>query len=276
MKIKRVKEYKQPNYATREMFALQPELLTNYIPPRWLKSQAVMGALIAFVLCGTEDSVTANPAEPQKQAANPDTTVKRDEMQKQTSEVKIAPVFIHGNGTGATGCIVLAPPMFLSESEAIELILNELKKENIVFDKKNVPVPDLSVEENIPYAHLMDSKPGPIKNPVEFIGYNTKYNLGFLLVSRNNYYKLGGKPSTSTLQDWDFLKLAYQIKEQIRSVRKVNAIVFYDPLVSEPMKYQNGPCTTQIECASYAKELLLLQVQDFITWYKTEITTSKR
>ena len=47
----------------------------------------------------------------------------------QTNAVAIvAPIFQHGEGRGATGCIVMSPPVFLSEEEALLVVREELGK----------------------------------------------------------------------------------------------------------------------------------------------------
>ncbi|HBO43451.1 MAG TPA: hypothetical protein DD670_05880, partial [Planctomycetaceae bacterium] len=43
----------------------------------------------------------------------------------------VAPVFEHGEGSGSTGCIVMTPPVFLSEEEAMQIIKDELAKHGI-------------------------------------------------------------------------------------------------------------------------------------------------
>ena len=52
--------------------------------------------------------------------------------EKQAS-VLVAPIFEHGKGRGATGCIVIAPPVFLSEEDARQAIEEELKRIKINF-----------------------------------------------------------------------------------------------------------------------------------------------
>ena len=46
---------------------------------------------------------------------------------------RAAPVFVHGDGVGASGCVMIAPPVYLSEEDALNIIFTELKKEGLSF-----------------------------------------------------------------------------------------------------------------------------------------------
>jgi hypothetical protein len=43
----------------------------------------------------------------------------------------VAPIFEHGEGRGATGCVVVTFPVFLSEEEAMQVIREELAEHGI-------------------------------------------------------------------------------------------------------------------------------------------------
>ena len=43
----------------------------------------------------------------------------------------VAPIFQHGEGRGATGCIVMSPPVFLSEEEALQVIREEMAAKGV-------------------------------------------------------------------------------------------------------------------------------------------------
>ena len=46
-------------------------------------------------------------------------------------KIVVAPIFEHGTGRGADGCVVVSPPVFLSEEEAVQVIREELAKQGI-------------------------------------------------------------------------------------------------------------------------------------------------
>ena len=49
----------------------------------------------------------------------------------ESGKVIVAPVFEHGEGRGATGCIVVSPPVFMSEEEGMQILREELAKHGI-------------------------------------------------------------------------------------------------------------------------------------------------
>ena len=42
--------------------------------------------------------------------------------------IAVAPIFEHGEGRLATGCIVITPPVFLSEEEGMQILREEFAK----------------------------------------------------------------------------------------------------------------------------------------------------
>ncbi|OGF59343.1 MAG: hypothetical protein A2Y62_13750 [Candidatus Fischerbacteria bacterium RBG_13_37_8] len=288
MKVSAVTRYKEPRYPDRALYALQPKLLASMIPPQWLKSKAVMGTLIAFVLSGAKIDFAIDQVTEPIQATSPENAKKENEPKQEQAEMKIAPLFMHGEGRGATGCVVISAPVFLSEAEAIEIIFDELKKNDIPFDKRNVSVPDFSIEEKRMDYYSRPVETFSLKHPFAFDGFSTKYNLGFKFVSQLNYYLLGGDHSFSTVQDYDFIKVAFELKEKIRDTHRANTVIFYDPVVSESdcggqtknadllppsPPISDGAGKFKYHCKDYAKQLLKQQVQDFISWLTSEFAS---
>lgn len=50
----------------------------------------------------------------------------------------VAPIFEHGEGRGATGCVVVNPPVFLSEQDAMQVIREELPKSGVSLSEGSV------------------------------------------------------------------------------------------------------------------------------------------
>jgi hypothetical protein len=46
-------------------------------------------------------------------------------------KVSVAPIFEHGEGRGATGCIVIVPPVFLSEEESLQVVNEALAQHGV-------------------------------------------------------------------------------------------------------------------------------------------------
>jgi hypothetical protein len=115
MKSKPVRKYAQPKYPTRLEIAARPDLLQRHQPPTWRKWPELTGAAGLFLLADTARlSAAHNSLECSKNPA-------------QTNAVAIvAPIFRHGEGFGATGCIVMSPPVLLSEEEALQVIREEM------------------------------------------------------------------------------------------------------------------------------------------------------
>jgi hypothetical protein len=103
-----VKKYASPKYPTIADAQCAP-LLLRKLPSRWEKNAAVVAAVgmlgvMSLTSCGILDSKTAG--------YNPNSE----------NFLNVAPVFVHGEGTGSMGCMMIAPPVFLSEQEAIAII----------------------------------------------------------------------------------------------------------------------------------------------------------
>jgi hypothetical protein len=54
-------------------------------------------------------------------------------------KITVAPIFKHGEGRGATGCVVMTPPVFLSEEEGMQILREELAKHGIWRGVANSP-----------------------------------------------------------------------------------------------------------------------------------------
>ena len=97
MKVQPVRRAKTPGYPTRAEAARNPALLKP-LPRRWNGVRALAVAASAL----TALNLTACSGGREASA--------------------VAPIFYHGEGTGALGCVVMTPPKFLGEQEALALI----------------------------------------------------------------------------------------------------------------------------------------------------------
>ena len=120
MKSKPVRKYAGPKYPTRTEVAARPGLLQRHQPPAWRNLPELTGAVGLFLLADTARLAAAdNPA--------------KDGKTKSPSQAVavVAPIFQHGEGRGATGCIVMSPPVFLSEEEALQVIRQEMAAKGV-------------------------------------------------------------------------------------------------------------------------------------------------
>jgi len=189
MKKVPVRSYRLPRYPIREVFILQPRLLNNYVPLSWKGKKLVAGALLSFVLGGSGRAQADAPQGKADQQQVKDQPSAKEATQKESQQKKavaVAPLFIHGEGRGATGCVVVSPPVFLSEEEARQIIVQEMKKADITFDRKDVPAEGVTLEKKrITYERFDQKGKEEVidQTPVVLDAYSTKSNIGFDFVS---------------------------------------------------------------------------------------------
>lgn len=306
MKIRSLSNYKQPSYPTREMYILRPMLLNDCSPPSWGKKAMVTGALMAFIMAGcartdmevnpqkaksVQMSPVENPAVEKtgkthslQQVGEKNQTASRKQAQKQ--KVKIAPIFVHGDGTGGVGCVAVSPPVFINEADAKRIIEDELKKSGIEIDRRKYRVDGVQIkkvhrfldeeEARKHQANILNNIKDHI--PVEMDGYNSKYNLGYEYVSTKDYDKIVVTHYMSTARGWNTKGIAEKVQDTLEKNDKINAVVFYEPLNSPDWsKYNNvtDDISKQMDMADRdalkeTESLLRQQVQDFIRWAKAE------
>lgn len=254
--------YREPGYPQKEHFIQYPELLLRFAPPAWLKKKAAAGALLTFIMAGfSHIRAGENPA---KTGAFDQVTLNERGEEKtglQKRFAAVAPLFVHGEGLGAVGCVVISPPVFLSEHEALEIIFKELQKEGLTVDKRDLVIGGLDYGEDgyrldeVPF----DGRDGSenILPPFYFDGFVSGKNLGIKFISRWNCSKLGGSEGRGTVEDFYMIEAAQEAKELLRAYGKANAVVFYDPLE---------------DTKESSRELLKNQVRDFLEWMKSEIS----
>lgn len=158
MKVKPVVYYKKPGYPAGADIQSHPELLKK-VPDRWAKNSVVLTALgMSLALCacaapegagqGSAGQGGIEPGGAGQNGMNPGGRDRENAGQASASQDSesqsgrdsggpeedggteggtegkglVAPVFIHGGGTGAYGCVAVTSPFFLSEEEAYEII----------------------------------------------------------------------------------------------------------------------------------------------------------
>lgn len=250
MKISPLKSYKAPSYPTRQEAKSDPDLLKNNFPLRWLNGKLVIGALATYLLCTIESDTSAKIGV--KTEIIPDSKNKDGNPQKENNisdtPFYIAPVFQHGDGQGAFGCIVVNPPSYLSEEDARYIIEEELKKEGIVFDKKNVRIDEIvfspQPEDDLTESDEDSDNRGKNKSQINFLkrhdkkeaipliidGYSTRFKLAYEFVSSNEYHMLCGSTNISSLESVNTIEASENLREILKTYGKLNTVVFYDPL----------------------------------------------
>jgi hypothetical protein len=178
----------------------------------------------------------------------------------------VAPLFEHGEGRGATGCIVVSPPVFLSEEEAMQIIREELGKHGIrlrpgdllkgvqILHRHEERIKENGqsrIEEIDPNDARLESKSTPPQKaeehrklveeyrkmfaakPLRLSGLDPERRVAVEFITKANYRDLGGPGSTSTVQDYDFKEVAGYIAAKVKKQGKepIYLGLFYDPAV---------------------------------------------
>ena len=266
MEIKPIKNAKQPQYPTIELFIKHPELLSRAVPNNWVKNKFVATSLAAFLLSGSgeikaqtgEKVEVVETSNSQKLAESP-----QKKKQNNNNVINVAPVFAHGEGSGATGCIVMSPPVFLSEDEALNIILKALSLEGYNnFSATNVPTYSLKVP-NLANSDRCEQKMTTIKLRTDAYDKKSKWAIQF--ISADDFSKfITDDGCQSSVMRYKTKLAAEAVRNELLLKKETNAVVFYDPVL------KNRGSINGLEIAkNEAKEMLIQQVYDFIDWLKT-------
>ena len=289
MKSKPVRKYAQPKYPTRLEIAAHPALLHRHQPPAWRKWPELTGAAGLFLLADTSRLPAA------------DGPPNGGQTQAQTNALAvIAPIFQHGEGRGATGCIVMAPPVFLSEEEALQVIREEMAAKGVQLDTNQTTLTGITVErfvwsgpaaptgatkETKPAGRTFEIKQEPFKadaaDPkkkvfIEFLGQSDAWQWDW------ERMKEGTNIIISSVQSYDLPKTAAYVTERVKRqvTGKLYFGAFYDPMAgtmdfSKLRAKKPSPGKLDFEAAMAdakieSRRLLRLQVQDFLKWLQAQ------
>jgi hypothetical protein len=269
MKAQPLRKARTPKYPTRLEILARPVLLERHQPTAWRAVPEMTGA-VAFFLAA---NLAGQAAE--KKAAG------------QVSAVAVvAPIFEHGEGRGATGCVMVAPPNFLSEEEAWQVIGEELSKKGLDLSEKEFEIQGVKIA---PSTRGLAGVSGAAGNsgpdtPLKADRADPKRRVAVEFVSQKDYHRLGGGYSMSTVQSYDFKGVAKSVGEQVRkdATDKVHFGVLYDPASRvDPVSLNTGQNKTPEDWVkawqaagsrgrAESQRLLRLQVQDFIKWLEAQ------
>lgn len=271
MKPKRVKHYRKPGYPTRHDVISDPELLRRNLPPGWRSIPGMAGSIALFLAANS----VVQGAE--KKAAGPG------------HAAIVAPIFDHGEGRGSIGCIVVAPPVFLSEEEAWQVIDEELAKRGVKLPEARVKLPGVHIPHRMRDYNLKDGKleeriteMGGSAEALSVDRANAQKQIAVEFISQREYSKVGGPSSMSSVQSYDFKETAKSLAQDIRkqAQEKVYLGLLYDSLAKTPdlntlrslpqESRTKAYRAMQQEAASESKRLLRLQVQDFLKWLEAQ------
>ena len=276
MEIKPVKIKRKPGYPTIKTFVDNPGLLSKSVPFAWIRNQYAATTLATFILCGVGNQSSAQKTKPATVVVSKVLSKDKPAAIKSVKHdpVKIARIFSHGDGTGAIGCEVMSPPVFISEDEARKIIFTALKKENLIFNTTNTPVlkfaaPPIANECFFNDKQMKNAKKAKVE--IQMDGYNKQYNLAIEYVSVDDFEKFKNDDvCMSTVEGFNTKGAAELIMNELMTQGITNAVVFYDPMPRVSFMSHEMYRDTEKRVNKLAREQLLEQVKDFIVWIKKE------
>lgn len=305
MKVKPVVCYKKPGYPTGAVIESCPELLKR-VPDRWSKNGVVLTALgMSLALCacaakGDTEPEGAGRTQGGTGDAHGNITAGAEERTEGSIEGntdgstkgngQVAPVFIHGEGTGAYGCVAVTAPFFLSEEEAYEIIKSEAESYGgIEFDRDSPPVLE---DVKIPESRLFDGqsakKRSVRKGDLRLDGADADHQIAFEFVSQDDVYewRKENEKAAATFTLYDVKGAAKQLREELVSYGPDLSLgIFYDPCndvdmegafdamaraeeQGETFDWDGAKLEQEAEARAKSEEELRAQVRDFLDWLK--------
>ena len=289
MEIKPVKEITPPKFPVKE--DVTAEQIKAQVPKRWLDNKAAkvaLGALAAMTLGGCEAPPLAGVP------ASPETFIPAESPGADGSQVieyivpgesamptiNVAPLFLHGGGTGAFGCDMVTPPVFLSEAEALEVINDAAKEYGLEFSVgQNVTIEDVLE----PITSLNGAVEKSVQNQISLKPdfADTEHGIALEFVSVDDVKMWNQGPKEALVESYDTMDAAQQLDSALED--KYNDAIFaagvlYDPcetiaLSAEQMgRMFEDQTREQIEQQTRAmsEEQLKKQAVDFFKWLKSQ------
>lgn len=193
----------------------------------------------------------------------------------------VAPIFAHGEGRGATGCVVMSPPEFLSEEEALQVIREELAKAGIKLGE-GMPLPDVTVDYEDPDSkmwqgdHWLGDPKSTVSKPADLAAVDRRQRVGVTIVTSEDCDRFRSYYGSSVSM-YDTKGLAQNYADALRSQAKHDLCVgvFYDPIekwewgnraVNTPEDWDAEMKRVSREAEERARSNLRRQVHDFVAW----------
>lgn len=287
------RRYPAPRYPTKLEIMATPELLARHVPPAWLTHKEIAGALGVLLLANAGGCSDKLPA------GNGGSGAANDRLSKAAI---VAPIFEHGEGRGATGCIVVTPPLFLSEHEALVIIKDELGRRGLQPSETKAEMEGARIPRRVSVLaeDFVTGRPGELaiasankSDPLFLQLKDVQRRVGIAYVHRDNHIELGAPQSFSTVRSYDFREVAHWVQGNARKSGKgVYLGVFYDPLArpSPPPTTQTVPASAKRDTTKQwlaetkwtgsnegkkqqraeSQRLLREQVKDFVDWLQAQ------
>ena len=272
MNIQPVRGKVNPRYPSSDYLERHPDLL-SVVPERWRQNAfvlRVLGGVVGLVLAAQ------NSASAQQRAAVPPSHV--------------APIFVHGSGRGAFGCVASSAPVFLTEDEARQVIQQEARTAGLEFEPGALTLHGVEVPVTHLYScigvngELKPAEPAVEKRDLPLDGFDRKHNVAFEFVSGKDYaaWQTKHPQCVSSVSLYDVKDAAARLRDGLATSPPAPWLgVFYEPAagsVGSPLipPKPSGPARQltreeQREAAGQQNgEELRKQVRDFLQWLKAQ------
>lgn len=293
MKLTPVDRYNTPKYPTQQAVLRSPGILYT-APKRWKSKSGVMTALVLTVttgLTGCGAKATEPSSNPEAESAAtvsstiseyvlvgevPDASVPLASPEDSGRKLGSIPLFVHGEGRGSYGCVSVAPPVFLSEEEAIQVIREEAEAQGVHFSETIDIEGTFPATTGMPDSPVMPARdPGTWEGSLTLDGYDPNLNIGFEYVSDEDLADWNSDSGpVATVTENDYKGTAQRLSDATE-----NVAVFYDPASQDYDAFEfdwddpNGSYSAYEtlytdEQKEKVIEDLRAQVRDFLEWLK--------
>lgn len=258
-----VRRHRAPRYPTKLEVLREPGLLETHVPAGWLSHRelaGVVGACLAANTVGCSTSTSANAPNAHLTDTGP------------ASVSMVAPVYggvppkILARNRGSSACVAVAPPVFLSEEEALQIIVEELSQQGLTFSDRNVPLKSVIItwrEYERKYDWISETRRGDIAEvtkPLQVDRVDPDHQVGVEYIDSLEAFHLGEyEPHAAAAS------VAAEVAKQGSSIRFG---AFYDPSKMLPTELRWAHGEKREEATAECQRLLRLQVKSFIDWLK--------
>ncbi|HPT78112.1 MAG TPA: hypothetical protein PK830_03290 [Candidatus Atribacteria bacterium] len=261
MEVKPVKTYKKPGYPDKLAVLNEPELLKS-VPERWknnARALFAMSALFALTAagCGPVPDVTGGEGNDKNPVLK-------------NNPALVAPIFVHGDGRGGFGCVSVAPPVFLSEEEAMDVIRAEAEAAGISLDSGSLTLKGVRIPKTRYYDTTKDTKKGDL----ELDGYDPDKGIAVEFVSLEDYHNWHVTEfSWASAGSYSFIDAARLLRDGLEGkTQRTTVGVFYDSAPFDMSLWEKDLSFEEMEeeLKMQSIENLRKQVRDFIEWLEGE------
>lgn len=273
MKVNPVKQNEHPKYPKKQDF---DAMLLGNVPKRWAGSTAAKVALGALAVASLTGCAVVRPINSPivtdgTVIATPTPTDIVYAGVPMPATLNVAPLFLHGEGRGSFGCVMVAPPVFLSEDDALAVINEAAKEYGLQFSGKDSPELSNVLQPAMDLSPQSDDNPKRTETPDTIITLKTdfadaEHGVAIEFVSVEDVREWTVWPSGASVEQYDTKDAADQLSDALEQAipddYNYNEIgVLYDPCeFSED----------ETEALAMTQEQLKAQAKDFFEWLKSQ------